>query len=270
MGIAAQLQNIDAAFAVIASYPEMRHKPIIISECDPDGCAACNPLQYEYRNGLLYPSYTAASFVRALDLAVKHGVNLQGALTWAFEYDNFPYFDGFRVLATNGIDKPVLNFHRMLGKMSGQRVEATSSGQVPLDTAVAEGIRDAPDVGVLASLDDDNGRLSVFIWHYHDDALPKPDAAITVSIEGLPWTGSGELTHYRVDNEHSNSYTTWLKQGSPQNPTAGEYAGLKAAGQLATLDEPEAVHVGDDGQVQVSFTLPIHGLSLLVLEQNRS
>ncbi|KAL1984957.1 hypothetical protein VTN96DRAFT_8513 [Rasamsonia emersonii] len=266
MGIAAQLQNIDDAFSVIASYPEIRHKPIIISECDPDGCAACITPQYDYRNGLLYPSYTAASFARALDLSVKHGVNLQGALTWAFEYDDYPYFDGFRVLTTNGIDKPVINFHRMLGKMSGQRVDATSSGQVPLDTAVASGIRDAPDVGVLASLDD--GRLSVFVWHYHDDDLPKPDANITVSIEGLPWTGSGKLAHYRVDNEHSNSYTMWLKQGSPQSPTAEEYAALKAAGQLATLGDPETIHVGDGGWGEVSFTLPIHSLSLLVFEKN--
>ena len=30
-------------------------------------------------------------------------------LTWAFEFEGQPYFDGFRTLATNGIDKPVLN-----------------------------------------------------------------------------------------------------------------------------------------------------------------
>ena len=52
----------------------------------------------------------------------EHGVNLEGALTWAFEFEDQPYFAGFRVLATNGIDLPVLNVFRMFGKMGGQRV----------------------------------------------------------------------------------------------------------------------------------------------------
>ncbi|KAH8804374.1 family 39 glycoside hydrolase [Xylogone sp. PMI_703] len=264
MGISAQLQNIDDAFGVIASYPEVRQKPIVISECDPDGCAACITPQYGYRNGLHYPAFTAASFVRALDLSVKHGVNVQGALTWAFEYDDFPYFDGFRVLSTNEIVKPVLNFHRMIGKMSGSRVEATSSGQIDLDTAVASGVRNSSDVGVLSSLD--GGRLSVFIWHYHDNDVPMPDASISVAINGLPWSGKGKLTHYRVDNDHSNAYTVWLKQGSPQNPTPKQYAALKAAGNLATMGRPSTIKVRD-GQAKLSLNLPIQALSLIVIEK---
>ena len=52
----------------------------------------------------MYSSYTAASFARKHDLADRHGVNLEGALTWAFEFEDQPYFAGFRSLATNGID----------------------------------------------------------------------------------------------------------------------------------------------------------------------
>jgi len=40
------------------------------------------------------------------DLAERHGVNVEGALTWAFEFEDQPYFAGFRSLASNGIDKP--------------------------------------------------------------------------------------------------------------------------------------------------------------------
>ena len=43
-----------------------------------------------------------------------------GAVTWAFEFEDQPYFDGFRDLATNGIDKPVLSVFRMLGMMTGR------------------------------------------------------------------------------------------------------------------------------------------------------
>jgi xylan 1,4-beta-xylosidase len=265
MGLSTQLKNMVDAYTVIASYPELREKPILISECDPDGCGDCYAPQYGYRNGLLYPSFTAASFVRALDLSVEYGVNLQGALTWAFQYNNYAYFENFRVSATNGIDKPLINFHRMMGKMSGQRLDASSSAQVPLDTAVTSGIRGDPDVGVLSSLEDKR-RLSVLVWHYHDDDLPKPDANVTISIENLPWSGNARLTHYRVDNGHSNSYTLWLKQGSPQHPTPEQYTALKAAGQLATLGKPQRVKIAKGGQAKLSFALPIHAVSLLVLE----
>ena len=51
-------------------------------------------------------------------------------LTWAFEFENQPYFDGFRSLATNGIDQPVLNVFRMAGMMRGDRVALRSAGSV--------------------------------------------------------------------------------------------------------------------------------------------
>ena len=44
---------------------------------------------------------------------------LEGSFTWAFELEDQPYFTGFRVLATGGIDLPVLNVFRMLGLMGG-------------------------------------------------------------------------------------------------------------------------------------------------------
>ena len=71
----------------------------------------------------MYSSYTAASFARKHYLSDKHGVNLEGALTWAFEFEDQPYFDGFRILSSNNIDFPVLNIFRMFAHMGGNRIE---------------------------------------------------------------------------------------------------------------------------------------------------
>jgi xylan 1,4-beta-xylosidase len=109
MNMSSQLRNIRDAFAVIASFPEYKKTPIIIGESDPEGCAACTGLKNGYRNGTMYSSYTAASFPRKYELADQYGVSFEGALTWAFEFEDQPYFAGFRVLASNGIDLPVLN-----------------------------------------------------------------------------------------------------------------------------------------------------------------
>src|SRR5439155_2781919 len=140
MGIGNQLRTIDDGFRIVASYPELLGKPIVIGESDPEGCAACQGPQLAYRNGTMYSSYTAASFARKHDLAAKHGVNLEGALTWAFEFEDQPPFAGFRVLATNGVDLPVLNVFRLFAKMTGDRVAAESDGMVPLDAILRSGV----------------------------------------------------------------------------------------------------------------------------------
>jgi xylan 1,4-beta-xylosidase len=87
MGIAQHLSDIDKAFRVISSFPSLKDKPIVIGESDPEGAAAAQGPELEYRNGTMYSSYTAASFARKHELAAKHGVNLEGALTWAFEFE---------------------------------------------------------------------------------------------------------------------------------------------------------------------------------------
>jgi xylan 1,4-beta-xylosidase len=264
MGIARQLATIDQGFRTIASFPELRRTPIVIGESDPEGCAACQGPQLAYRNGTMYSSYTAASFARKHDLAARHGVNLQGALTWAFEFENQPYFAGFRTLASNGIPKPVLNVFRMFSKMGGQRLASESSAQVPLDTMLTEGVRGAPDVGALASVD--RNRLAVMVWHYHDDDLPGPDAAVELSIAGLPSElERAELTHYRVDEHHSNPYGVWLRMGSPIAPNEDQYAELLAASELARLDAPAETQI-NDGTANLELTLPRQGVSLLMIE----
>lgn len=269
MNLSTQLRQIDDAFGVVAGYPELREIPIIMGEFDPDGCAACQTPQYGYRNGLLYPSYTVATFVRALDLADRRGVNLQGALTWAFEYeetelfDETTYFDGFRVLATQGVDKPVLNAHRMLGMMTGERVEAESDGQVLLDDVLDGGIRGQTDVGVLASGDEE--RVYILVWHYHDNDTSFEDAQVELNIQGLASRTSATLGHFRVDEEHSNSYAAWLAMGSPMEPTEEEYGRLVAAGKLAMLEPSSKIVTDVNGSSNISFSLPIRALSLIVV-----
>jgi xylan 1,4-beta-xylosidase len=266
MGIAEHLRGIDANFGIVASFPELKGKPIVIGESDPDGCAACSAQVYPqngYRNGPLYASYTAASFARKHDLAARHGVNLEGALTWAFEFEGQPYFAGFRDLATNGIDKPVLNVFRMLARMGGKRLPVESDGAVSLDTILKNGVRDRPDVSALASLD--GKKLCVLVWHYHDDDVSGPDAAVEVSLSGLPPDmGEARLEQFRIDETHGNAFAAWKAMGSPQKPTAGQYAELEKSGRLAALGEPTGVRVAN-GRATAHLRLPRQGVSLLVL-----
>ena len=264
MGIAAQLRTIDTGFGMIAAVPELKAKPIVIGESDPEGCAACQGPQLGYRNGTMYSSYTAASFARKHDLADKHGVNFEGALTWAFEFEDQPYFAGFRALATNGINLPVLNVFRMFSRMSGRRLAVESSGEVPLATLLKEGVRGSPDVAAFASRE---GRtVSIMVWHYHDDDVVGPEAAVALRVAGLPRdVPAARVTHYRIDERHSNAYGEWKRMGSPIAPNEQAYAQLQRASELAMLGPPEDVPL-TDGTGEISFMLPRQGVSLLVVE----
>jgi xylan 1,4-beta-xylosidase len=263
MNVGNQLRAIANGFTVVSSFPELKSTPIVIGESDPEGCAACpvrtNPSN-AYRNGTMFSSYTAEQLARTYELADRHGVNLIGAVSWAFEFEGQPYFDGFRDLATNGVDKPVLNVFRMLGKMTGARVGAESSASLPLEEVRDRSVRGAADVSALATAD--AGSVSVLVWNYHDDDLPGPGAEVTLSIANPP-AGRSTMTHYRVDQDHSNAYTAWKAMGSPQAPTTAQRDALIKAGQLETLERPSAVPVADHSGVTVTFTLPRQGVSLL-------
>ena len=264
MGIANQLRDIDSGFKVVASFPELKAKPIVIGESDPDGCAACQGPQLGYRNGTMYSSYTAASFARKHELADRHGVNLEGALTWAFEFEDQPFFAGFRVLASNGLDLPVMNVFRMFSRMSGQRVAVQSDAAIPLDDIMRDGVRAQPDVSAMASLD--RGKLAVLVWHYHDADLPGPDADTALTVAGLPITGGeARLQRYVIDQEHSNAFTAWQRLGSPAQPSPEHYAQLEKAGHLAAVGAPEVVKI-ENATATLKLKLPRQAVALLVLE----
>jgi xylan 1,4-beta-xylosidase len=263
LGIANQLRVIDTGFAKIAAIPELKDKPIVIGESDPDGCAACQGPQLGYRNTTMYSSYTAAVFARKYELADRRKVNLDGALTWAFEFEGQPFFAGFRVLATNGITLPVFNVFRMFSQMGGQRVAVQSSGAVPLDAMMKDGVRNAPDVSALAALEP--RRLAILLWHYHDDDLPGAAADVTLDLSGLPAAArSAKVRQCLIDGTHSNAFTAWKKMGSPATPTSAQYATLEAASQLASVPPPALTT--DQDKLRAKLSLPRQAVSLLVLE----
>ncbi|MFD2570181.1 beta-xylosidase [Spirosoma soli] len=264
MNMGKQLRDIDKGFEIVASYPTLKQLPIIIGESDPEGCAACSEdfhPQNAYRNGTMYSSYTAASFARKYDLAEARGVNLVGAVTWAFEFEDQPWFRGFRDLATNGVDKPVLNVFRMFGMMEGNRVAVSNGLAYDYAKVRDESVRKGADINALASKNAQTA--TVMVWNYHDDNVPAPAAPVSVTVKGVPAT-KVLVEHYRIDRQFSNSYEAWKRMGSPKSPTAEQVAELEKAGQLQLLGSPEWIPV-KNSQAALNFTLPRQGVSLLKL-----
>ncbi len=263
MNMAVQLQDVSKGFEIVSSFPTLKQLPIIIGEFDPEGCAACsvnfNP-QNAYRNGTMYSSYTAASFAQLFALADKYKVNLQGAVSWSFEFENQPWFGGFRDLSTNGVDKPVLNVFRMFGMMKGKQLEVQTTGAISLQQIVDSSVRsDKAYVHALATL----GKKEVYImcWNYHDDDSRKLPAIINLSLQNLP-PGKASITTYLVDENHSNSYTVWKKMGSPQDVSAEQFAKLEATGKLQQ-NEHEKEQAVVNGSLAYQLQLKAQGVTLV-------
>lgn len=265
MDMGVQLRHIDKGFEIVSSFPSLKTLPVIIGESDPEGCAACPSDIFpnnNYRNGTLYSSYTAASFAHLYDLAKSRNINLAGAVTWAFEFENQRWFRGFRDLATNGVDKPVLNVFRMFGMMHGGLVTVQSNAGYGYSL-----IRDSSVRGVTGDIDGiataDDRSACIMVWNYHDkNDINLAATPVALSVSGIA-SKKVLIKHYRIDQDHSNAYTAWQKMGSPQQLTPGQIASLEKEGQLQLLDSPQWIPIKKEDAF-LQFDLPPQAVSLVI------
>jgi xylan 1,4-beta-xylosidase len=107
--------------------------------------------------------------------------------------------------------------------------------------------------------------LDVMVWNYREENVGGPSRKVSVEIGGVrPLAGEVKVEEFRVDGENSNSYAAWRKMGSPQNPTARQYAELEAAGRLKRVGTPKLAHTSA-GDYVITLDLPEQGVSLLRL-----
>ena len=264
MNMGAQLNDLAKGFEAVNSFPELKELPIIIGECDPEGCAACSwkrDPKYGYRNGTVYPSYTASSFAKIYELKDQYDVNLVGALSWSFEFENQEWFAGFRELATNGVDKPVLNVFRMFGMMSGNRLEV-SGNPYSADEVIANGVLEEPDINALAARA--HNSISIMVWNYHDNDILGEVNDVSIHLKGLK-DKRLLMHHYRVDQEFSNSFEKWKEFGEPQAVTGEQFKQIEQAGQLELYTSPTWIKPVN-GETDIQFSMPRQAVSLVKLE----
>ena len=215
--------------------------------------------------------------MRTYELARKYGLQVEGAVTWAFEFEDQPAFAGFRALATDGIDKPVLNAFRMFGMLGGGEgcadlshgptcgswVATESDGALPLEQVVTNSVTEAPDVNAVATR---NGReVDVLVWNYHDADVDGPPAHLLLAVDGMRGAEAVEA-EFRMDATHSNAFSAWQQMGSPAHPTAEQVDRLEKAGSLAQAVPDHAVPV-NAGKVNFLLSVPRQGIVLVRLRE---
>jgi xylan 1,4-beta-xylosidase len=255
---------------VIAEFPQYRSLPAIVDECDagvPAHFSVYDNANFQFQNTEYYPVFQVKMFKKILDLNESEEVKVEQATSWSFYFEGERFFEGTRsFLTAGGIEKPFLNAYRMMARLGGRRLAATSDAMSPaedLDSGDGRSMRE--EVDVLAS-SDAAGRVTVLVWRHTDDQYRSDDGPVPVDlrVEGL--TGRDySLSHHRIDAVHSNSHTAWTGLGSPQNPSEQEIAAIKAKQGLEELEPSRSITV-EGGAFSTTVALPLPSVSMFVLE----
>jgi len=252
----------------IAEYEQYQNVPAIVDECDaavPAHFGRYDNPNYEFQNTEYYPVFQVKLMKKILDLNAAETVKVEQATSWSFYFEGERYFEGTRsFLTAGGIEKPILNAYRMMSRLGNRRIGVTSDAAwsiSELDATDGSSMRE--EVDALATRGDD-GSVAVLVWRHTDDQYQTDTAEtfVNVAVSGLG-EGTYTLNHYRIDMNHSNSYTIWRSLGSPQDPTETELAEIKRRQRLEEL-EPATTMQSTSGELSVDTSLPLPAASLLM------
>ena len=163
------------------------------------------------------------------------------------------------------MNKPVLNVFRMLGRMGAPGAERVAVGgdqAYSTDAIRTGGVRGVrTDINALATRA--KHQVAVMVWNYHDDDRIDAGAPVRLHIAGIP-ASQVTMRHYRIDQDHSNSYTAWKRMGSPAQPTGAQIVQLQQASELAQLGTAKKLKIRD-GNAIITMQLPRQAVSLVTL-----
>ncbi len=261
------LANVETQNSIIREYG-YGDLECVLSEADPDGWAAggrFDNFNLNFRNTEYYASYVLSAYKNLFDLASELKMDIR-PLAWAFMFEGERCFEGTRSLSTQGIDKAVLNLFRMLARLGTQRVELRSSRDLnPLSFRDPNGTEEGPEIDGWAVCDSADF-LQVLIYCHHDDWDRKESFDVSLALKNLPMEGQVSVMHTRIDGNHSNACSEWNRLGRPEWPDEEQRAAIAARSGLEFFRPPETAEVRS-GRLELSFPLPVHGISLLEIRK---
>ena len=74
-----------------------------------------------------------------------------------------------------------------------------------------------------------------------------------------------EITHWRIDEHHSNAYSVFCEMGSPTQPTPEQIQQIRSRMGLETVEPPSRRSVGDT--FEMTLDLPPNAVSLIKIKK---
>jgi xylan 1,4-beta-xylosidase len=237
----------------IAAVPGTAGIPVYVTEGDIDiglNVTTTENPGVEYRNTEYHPVFECAFAKEMLDLAVKYPANPIKCLVFDGLFNpGFRIFEGQRTLFTaEEIEKPIFNAYRLLGKLGTQRVQLECSEKNTIDGMATRS----------------GNKIQVMIYNYNESVDDEELKKVQLSVV-LPSSGPYKLSHYRIDENHSNAYTIWKSMGKPYNPSETQIKQIKDRQRLE-LFEPERLIKVKNNKATIPVEMPHHSVSLFVFD----
>jgi xylan 1,4-beta-xylosidase len=220
------------------------------------------PLGLDSSRPSCYTNYEAAFLCRSIDdILNTESARVAKILRWGNPTGGVvPGRQGWRPftlsLGSDAVKLSIFNAYELLAKLGPERVSFSG----------------APLGSLVRGFATRHGRESVEVVVYYFDERNQqgtgPAVPVNLAVQGLAGVSEAQATHYRIDLEHSNAAVAWAALGNPTNPTLAQMQVIKSRSELQTLAPPTSLAVVE-GQVALSFMMPVNAVSLIVLEAGR-
>ncbi len=167
-----------------------------------------------------------------------------------------PFGSVFGLMTYQGVRKAGYNAFRMLNYLGDEIV------------SVNGGSGNSDGVDAMATVTSGGDSVAVIVYNYYSTINTTGSDDLTVNVENLPFAGQEIfVTKFAVDENHSNPYSVWASQGSPQSPTEAQWQAMREAQHLALL-EPVTTTTAESSY-STSLSLPRQGAAMIILSLER-
>ncbi|CAF1026496.1 unnamed protein product [Rotaria sordida] len=237
------LNDIHNNLMICNEFEQLNNLPIFIDECDPAVGTIYgvydNP-NYIICNTEYYPCIVASMIYHILSLSNR----IQLITHWSFYMEGKRLFEGNRTLMTNyNLHLPILSGLKLFGKLKYKQL-FIEMNQIQL-----------PIFGI-ATCDDENKSFQLLLFYHVDDWTSEDIQSINITFINIPLQNI-LLKHYRIDSNHSNTYTEWIKIGKPDELNADQLEHLKHSQEIKLLHEPIEYKIENNQLKLAPFDLPI-------------
>ena len=170
---------------------------------------------------------------------------------------DLPFGRVFGLMTFQGVRKAAFNAFKMLNYLGPRRL-------------MSGGGTGGDGVDAMATTSASGDELQILVYNFFATLNTTDSDEVTVTVNNLPAALAGKevfVTHFRVDETHSNPYSVWTSQGSPTNPTEEQWRAMRQAQHLALLQPVSKAMVSN--AYTASFTMPRQAGSLLVVGLKR-
>ena len=213
--------------------------------------------QADIRNSEYGSAFLVALVGRFISMKMENDRNIEAFTYCASGYEKIPTHDfmGYRTFDTkNGFHKPILNAYKLLSMLAPDIIPV---------------MMDANNKHITAFATSDSKKITIVVTNFQNSRIFNDGQSYPVSLNiTQPWRPGTKVSviHWRIDNDHSNSYSVFKKLGSPKLPNPLEVDAIKERMDLELLVPSKQTTAKELSEIK--FDLPCNAVSLIEIIKN--